>query len=352
MTNPSKKSSRRPNPPTGGARPSLADLVERWRTNRSLRIAGVVGALALAALVAWLVVSPGGGSKPSARPSGKPFDVSPAGLASLEKLLRQPIYWLGEEPGATYEFTQTLDRRIYVRYLPSGGAADVNAAYLTVGTYPLANAYAVTRKASFEQGNLRILAPGGAVAFAAGQRARSAYVAFPGVPYQVEVFDPVPGQAIRLVGSGALVRAGDESANGSAIAPVLLGASALRDRASSLGLPVYWIGPRPGVSYELSRTATGRVYVRYLPDGVAAGAKGAYLTVATYAGVAGYESTSALAGRHPIRLPGGGVAAVTPKSPKSVYAGFQGVAAQIEVYSPVAGEARRLVTGGRLRPLR
>jgi hypothetical protein len=40
--------------------------------------------------------------------------------------------------------------------------------------------------------------------------------------------------------------------------------------------PVFWAGPRPGVSYELT-SLSGRVYVRYLPRGVAAGDQRAVL---------------------------------------------------------------------------
>jgi hypothetical protein len=33
--------------------------------------------------------------------------------------------------------------------------------------------------------------------------------------------------------------------------------------------PVYWAGPRPSYTYELTRTSDGRIFVRYLPTGVA-----------------------------------------------------------------------------------
>jgi hypothetical protein len=323
---------------------SLTALGERWRSSRAVRVATVVAVLALSGLVSWLAIAPGGGSKPSVRP----LNVSAAGLKTLENLLRQPIYWLGDRAGTKYEFTQTPDRRVYVRYLPTGVKVGAKSPYLTVGTYPVADAFALTRKASLVQGNLRIRMGGGAVAFAADQAAKSAYVAFPGVPYQIEVYDPEPGEAIRLVTSGALTRVDGESTAEVPIKPVVLGESALESRLSSLGRPAYWLGPRAGVSYELSRTVDGRIYVRYLPRGRAAGSTGAFLTVGTYPGPGSFVRTEALAGHNPIRLAKGGIAAVSKASPKSVYAAFPGVAAQVEVYSPVPGEARRLVSAGRL----
>ena len=44
--------------------------------------------------------------------------------------------------------------------------------------------------------------------------------------------------------------------------------------AKSLGHPVYWAGPRKGVTYELTRTTDGKVYIRYLPRGTHVGDDG------------------------------------------------------------------------------
>ena len=52
--------------------------------------------------------------------------------------------------------------------------------------------------------------------------------------------------------------------------------------AATLGHPLYWLGRKPGITYELRRTGAGAVFVRYLPSGVAPGANRPYLTVATY----------------------------------------------------------------------
>ena len=56
----------------------------------------------------------------------------------------------------------------------------------------------------------------------------------------------------------------------------------LRRLAASLRHPIFWLGPKAGYTYELTQTPNGRVYVRYLPHGVALGASTPYLTVATY----------------------------------------------------------------------
>src|SRR5690242_18251651 len=55
---------------------------------------------------------------------------------------------------------------------------------------------------------------------------------------------------------------------------------ALADLPTAVGHPVYWAGPKHGYRYELTHTTDGRIYIRYLPAGVAPGAASPdYLTV-------------------------------------------------------------------------
>lgn len=55
----------------------------------------------------------------------------------------------------------------------------------------------------------------------------------------------------------------------------------LRALAASVGHPIYWAGAAAG-TYELTRIADGRTYVRYLPPGVPVGSRRTYLTIGTY----------------------------------------------------------------------
>jgi hypothetical protein len=52
--------------------------------------------------------------------------------------------------------------------------------------------------------------------------------------------------------------------------PTIVSQGQLERFAGTLDYPVYWAGPKPGYSYELT-AAHGRVWVRYLPAGVKAG---------------------------------------------------------------------------------
>jgi hypothetical protein len=123
---------------------------------------------------------------------------SPESLKKLANSLGHPIYWAGERNGETYELTQTPDGRVYVRYLPSGVKPGVDRPYLTVATYPVTNALAVTRAAAKGPGAVGI-SIGNGVAFYSKSRPTNVYVAFPGVNEQIEVFAPSAQSARRLV---------------------------------------------------------------------------------------------------------------------------------------------------------
>jgi hypothetical protein len=129
----------------------------------------------------------------------------------------------------------------------------------------------------------------------------------------------------------------------------------LRRFAASTPHPVYWAGPRTGHTYELTRTSDGRVYVRYLPEGVKAGdPRPQFLTVGTYPRPRAYAELKRAAkapGATSRSLPGRGLAVVSRGS-LSVYFGYPDAAYQVEVYAPSAGWARDLVLRGQVVPVR
>src|SRR3954452_13369081 len=63
---------------------------------------------------------------------------------------------------------------------------------------------------------------------------------------------------------------------------VLLDRASLKNYSSGQNAPVYWVGARDKRRYEVTRTADGSTYIRYLPTGVKAGdARPEFLTVAS-----------------------------------------------------------------------
>jgi hypothetical protein len=129
----------------------------------------------------------------------------------------------------------------------------------------------------------------------------------------------------------------------------------LKKLARLVDHPIYWAGPRRGTKYELTQSANGRIYIRYLPLKVPIGdRRGRYLIVATYPLPDAYKAVQTAAkeqGGHAIALEPRGLAVYNDDAPSNVYFALPGSKYQVEVYHPDAAQARRLVTSGRIRPI-
>ena len=143
----------------------------------------------------------------SVRAAG-PKAVSRDGLASLAASLGHPIYWVGPRAKTTYELTQTPEGRTFIRYLPKGVRVGGKRPFLTVGTYPLAGAYAVTQALSKSPDNVTIRLPGGGIAAYAKKSPTNVHLAYPGIDVQVEVYDPSASVPRKLVADGKVVPVG------------------------------------------------------------------------------------------------------------------------------------------------
>jgi hypothetical protein len=103
------------------------------------------------------------------------------------------------------ELTQEADGSVYLRYLPEGAEAGASQGRsLTVGTYVVAGATgALRRTAARNRGELRRL-ENGALSLVDPASSRSVYLAFPRSNLQIEVYDPEPGRALKMVKAGAV----------------------------------------------------------------------------------------------------------------------------------------------------
>src|SRR6476659_7971043 len=105
--------------------------------------------------------------------------VSEVGLQTLASLGRS-MYWAGPKSGYTYELTQPQDGRVSIRYLPPGTPIGSSNVYLTVGSYPVAGAYAATTRAAHQPGAVTLTVPNGGVGFYRSSLPTNSYVAYPG----------------------------------------------------------------------------------------------------------------------------------------------------------------------------
>ncbi len=126
----------------------------------------------------------------------------------------------------------------------------------------------------------------------------------------------------------------------------------LAQAAVDAGHPLYWLGPEARTTYELTRTRDGRIFIRYLPAGVAVGSPDAdYVTVGSYPQPDAYRAiarTARDAGATIVPIPGGGRAYQDPRRPASAYAAFPGSDVQVELFDPTAGAALSAARDGRL----
>ena len=184
---------------------------------------GAVAALAVAAaFVAWLLIDRNDDTtttQPAVRVAtvrrsalartatiagATPVIQTPAQLRAESSASSVPLYWAGPQPNTRLEVTHTPTGRIFIRYLPPGSAVGDNRPLLTVATYAEKNGYAQVRAASRNKATKLIRLAGGGIAIYDPATPTNLHLAYPGQPYQIEVFDPQAKVAQELVSSGAI----------------------------------------------------------------------------------------------------------------------------------------------------
>ena len=117
------------------------------------------------------------------------------------------VFWAGPQAGAKYSLNATNLARIFVKYLPGGvGINDTKTPFRTVGTYVQKSAYQVATYTGTLSGNVGTVNGDGNAIFYSSARDTNVYVGVKGKDIQVEVYDPVSGQALGLVLTNNLVR--------------------------------------------------------------------------------------------------------------------------------------------------
>jgi hypothetical protein len=339
----------------------------RSRANEPRIRRAVIVALAIAAgLVAWLVLRNDDGSSGSQAQASTARAASATEIQNLAASVHHPVFWLGPEDRVTYELTETPSGKIYVRYLPEGADIGVDVPYLTVATYPFPAAFPAVQGEAAAKGAVSAKLARGGIAVLDSKYPQSVHIAYPNVNYQVEVFDPTPAHAMQLVSAGQLKIIGNltespppthtattGTSSGSTANVTEASVSDLNSLASTLGHPIYWAGPKDGYLYELTQTSSGKVFIRYLPEGTEVGDPRAdYLTVATYPFAGAFSAVKRTATRaDTIELDGGGIGVVDGQYPQSIHVAYPGIDYQVEVFDPSPSAARQLVASGAIAPV-
>lgn len=179
-------------------------------TDRRHRLIGIGAAMVLVA-VAVILAFAGGGEDGEVPPvvDSTPHLVDAGELTDLEFTLGHEVFWAGERPPAQLELTEEAGGSVYLRYLPADVAEGDERGFLTVGTYPVVEAEAATRRFARGAGARVLAGPGDAAVVPNPESRGSVYLAYPGSELQIEVYDPDPAQALELVRSGAIRPVGE-----------------------------------------------------------------------------------------------------------------------------------------------
>jgi hypothetical protein len=174
-------------------------------TESRIRLGAVLAGALVVALALWILLPDDDEPEqpnptPQAR-TGSSERLDERELVERARSLETRPYWVGPRKGYGYELTTTPAGHTFVRYLPAGvNSGDPRPDFLTVGTYPLgASARAALRRAGREKGAQTVELPGGALFVTSPAYPRSAYYAREGWRFEVEVYHPTPGEAMRLV---------------------------------------------------------------------------------------------------------------------------------------------------------
>lgn len=136
--------------------------------------------------------------------------------------------------------------------------------------------------------------------------------------------------------------------------PAIVTKEELLDQSKAFGFPVYWNDVMPDTQIELTVTADGKFYVRYLPTGVEAGSKDKFLTIATMYDPNAYatlQGLTAQAGARWSTYAGGALAAAASETDPNIYFAYQGYPLLIDVYSPDPAFGWKLVDAGSVKIL-
>lgn len=162
---------------------------------------GIVVAVAIVALIAWLVVR-GGRSGSSAHNSQV---LSKSELREAAAGFGSPLYWAGPALNAEYELVNVANGGHQLRYVPAGEHSEAaSARALTVGSYPLADAAAAIRAVARQPWAVIRHGAGGREVVSSRRNPGSVYFASPDNSVEVEVYAPSPQRAMRLALSGRI----------------------------------------------------------------------------------------------------------------------------------------------------
>jgi hypothetical protein len=117
------------------------------------------------------------------------------------------IYWVGPQGDTRYLLTIDKTGSGIIRYIPiSGAVSSATTITRTVATYSANGAYEKSVSVSTKVGTSTFQNADKSLVFYKNADTNDVFMAFPGKNFQVEIFDPVAGQALSLAVLAGQVR--------------------------------------------------------------------------------------------------------------------------------------------------
>ena len=128
------------------------------------------------------------------------------GVCLSEKELRNLVtennivaYWTGPVKDATYSINSTTAGQVFVRYIPKGmECGSTEAKYRVIATYSETDAFNSTQQAGSQPEGVTLANPDGSVVYFSKNAPNNVYLAYPGINYQIEIYDPDAKTAVTL----------------------------------------------------------------------------------------------------------------------------------------------------------
>ena len=128
------------------------------------------------------------------------------GVCLSEKELRDLVskqkitaYWAGPVANATYSINTSNVGQVFVRYVLNGQNCDSeNKDFRVIATYTVSGAYESTKAAGSQANGVSLANADGSIVYFNKDVPTNVYLAYQGLDYQIEIYDPNPKDAVTL----------------------------------------------------------------------------------------------------------------------------------------------------------
>lgn len=120
-------------------------------------------------------------------------------LKSIVKENDIQAYWTGPLKGATYTLNSSTAGQVFIRYVPEGEKCDdVRPNFRVIATYQETDAFSTTESAGTTADGVSLLNADGSIVYFNKNVPTNIYLAYPGIDYQIEIYDPDPKEAVSI----------------------------------------------------------------------------------------------------------------------------------------------------------